>query len=515
MPIASRLVTRPLLTLSIVALANATVHSILAWQHSTPAFFPDEYIYAALGRSLGHGAYAIRGSAAHFPAALEPVLAAPIWRLFSTGTAYHLIQVENALFMSAAAFPAYLLARRVGLDVGWSLACAIYTLVLPSSTLVAYVMADSIAFPLALAAVWLGVAAIDNPQRNVQIAFVAVAALASLARIQYVALFVAYAAAALFVARRNVFREHVPLVATFTIAAAGVALAGPTRILGYYSGILNLHVGGAVARWFLLHLFFLCLEAGVVLVPGAVAALVSPRRRVEFAFSVFASALALLLLIEASTYAANGTGRYKERYVFAILPLLPVAFGLYVRNSRPCRYLVVGVASVVAVAAARLPLTQYSAATFKSDSQFLFAVSYVQERVGAGNASLLIALVATILAAAAALAIVRPYPAAALAATIVVAATASGAAAHMDLVTTRQLRSQLPHPLEWVDAAALGPVTAVVTPNPRPSIQGFSSSGIRRSSARSRWRARARRTRLPPRLATSGTTACSKGCEGT
>jgi hypothetical protein len=462
-PIASRLLTRPLLLLFCVSFANLTLHSVLAWHHSTPTFLPDEYIYAALGRSLGHGDFTIRGATAHFPAGLEPLLAAPIWRLFSTGTAYHLIQVENAVFMSAAAFPVYFLARRVGTGTGWSLACAIYTLALPSSTLVAYIMADSIAFPLALTALALGVAAIDHPRRNVQIAFVAVAALASLARIQYVALFAAYAAAALVVARRNVLREHVVLAATFAIAAVGIALAGPNRILGYYSGILNLHVGGAVARWFFLHLFFLSLEAGVVLVPGAVAALVSPRRRVEVAFSAFASAFALLLLIEAATYAANGTGRYKERYVIAILPLLPIAFGFYLRNRRPSRHLAVGIAAVVAIAAARLPLSQYSTSTFKSDSQFLFAVSYLQERLGAGNASLLIAVIATALAAAAALAIVRPYPAAALAAAIVLAAAASGAAAHMDLVTTRELRSHLPHPLGWVDAAAKGPVVAVVT----------------------------------------------------
>ena len=67
----------------------------------------------------------------HFPALLEPLLAAPLWLVGSTATAYRLVQFENALFMSLAAIPIYLLARRLGLGTRYALASAAFALALP------------------------------------------------------------------------------------------------------------------------------------------------------------------------------------------------------------------------------------------------------------------------------------------------------------------------------------------------------------------------------------------------
>ena len=36
-------------------------------------------------------------------------------------------------------------------------------------------------------------------------------------------------------------------------------------------------------------------------------------------------------------YASNGSDRFKERYLFVLLPLIPLAFGLYLRRGRPAR----------------------------------------------------------------------------------------------------------------------------------------------------------------------------------
>ena len=61
--------------------AALAVRLLLVWQLATPNYFPDEYLYAALARSLAgfHGA-SVRGHAAHFPALLQPLLTAPAWR---------------------------------------------------------------------------------------------------------------------------------------------------------------------------------------------------------------------------------------------------------------------------------------------------------------------------------------------------------------------------------------------------------------------------------------------------
>ena len=59
-------------------LASFAARFVAAWKHP-PRLFPDEYIYAQLANSIAHGRLTIRGQSAHFPALLEPALAAPFW----------------------------------------------------------------------------------------------------------------------------------------------------------------------------------------------------------------------------------------------------------------------------------------------------------------------------------------------------------------------------------------------------------------------------------------------------
>ena len=44
-----------------------------------------------------------------------------------------------------------------------------------------------------------------------------------------------------------------------------------------------------------------------------------------------------LLIVAAGLYASNGAGRFQERYLFSILPLIPLGFGLFLRHGRPAR----------------------------------------------------------------------------------------------------------------------------------------------------------------------------------
>ena len=451
------------LVASIVAV-SAVVRGVVAWQHTTPRYFPDEYIYATLGRSIGHLGFDIRGGIPHFPPILEPVLAAPLWAAFSPATAYHLVQLENAVFMSLAAVPAYLIARRLSLSPGWSVACAAYAVAIPAFTLTAYVMSDPVGYPLALGAVAAAIDAIDRPGRRAQIAFVALATLASLGRIQYVVLFVAYAVAALAVSRRSVLRDHRVVAGTMGLGAAAVVAAGPQRILGYYAGILNLHVGGVAATWFATHAFLVTLAAGVTIIPGAVALLVGPRGRAQTAYAVFVATFAALLLVEASLYAANGEGRFKERYVFVLLPLLAIAFAAWVQNGKQRRGTLVLVAGAIVVAVARLPLSQYATASAKADSQFLFSMGFGQDKLGVATMSLAAALVATALAVWAVLAGPGRRAAGSFAIALAVAIGSSAAAAYVDINVTNAVRQGIPSAPSWVDEHATGQVTAIATP---------------------------------------------------
>jgi hypothetical protein len=454
-----RRVGQPKFALSILVVASTIVRTALTSGHSTPRYFPDEYIYAALGRSIGHGSLAVRGATAHFPALLEPLLAAPIWRLFTAETAYHLVQAENAFSASLAAVPVYFLARRLALSSGFSLLCSVYALLVPSLVLVAFVVSDPVGYVLALSAIAVGVSALDRPSTRAELAFVFFAICASLARVEYLALFPAYLAAAVVVDRRRVLQTQRVALISIVVPSVGAAAVA----FGYYSaGLRSLRFDAGFGRWALLYLFLLTVESGVVMVPGAVAALLRPRGRVETVFACFAATLAMLLLIE-STTPATDPSRFKERYLFALLPLVPIAFGLYLKHGQPLRYLVFALAAVTAVAVARLPLSQYAASTFKTDSQFLFAVSYAESRVGVGTGSLIVAVVATVGATAAALLAVRDFGRLAFMWVIAVSVATTAAAIRLDRQLSGRVRATLPHDLGWVDDAGGGSVTAIAT----------------------------------------------------
>src|SRR5262249_14132292 len=128
----------------IVAL-SAVARALAALAHPAPTYFPDEYLYAAMSRSLGtSGRPLVRGSTAHFPALLEPLLAAPLWAVGSLETSYRLVQFENALFMSLAAVPVYALARHLGLGTRYSLVCAASAVAGPALVYSSSILADPV-----------------------------------------------------------------------------------------------------------------------------------------------------------------------------------------------------------------------------------------------------------------------------------------------------------------------------------------------------------------------------------
>lgn len=451
--------------------ASFLARAVAAIATPTPSFFPDEYIYSALGRSIGEtGRPLIRGEAAHFPALLEPILAAPLWRLASIETAYHLVQVENALFMSLAAIPAYLLARRLELSSTYSLACAAFAVAVPDLVFASYTLADPVAYPLVVAALYAGVVALQAPSPRADALFLALAGLASFARVQYVVLVPAFLGAAILLERRRTLRAHVlpsALLACVAVAAAGL---GMHTLLGYYSGVGRLHLGMATLRWALLDVLLLTLAAGVVLVPGAVIALVRPRGRDETAFALMSLLFAFALLVEAGLYASNGSDRFQERYLFSLLPLVPIAFGVYLRNGRPGRLAAWTLAAAVLAASARLPLSGYAAGIGTTDSPLLASVMYLDGTFGIGNGATIFAAYAALAAIGAAVVARRGGARVAIGGTLAFMAVVSGLAAWQFHSEGRSVRDRFVSPnASWVDDQGLHGVTAVQTRSAPPA----------------------------------------------
>jgi hypothetical protein len=453
------------LRLGSLVVGSLVVRVLASLGHSTPRYFPDEYIYATLGRSIGtHRDLSIRGGPAHFPALLEPLVAAPLWAASSVDTAYRLIQAENALFMSLAAIPAYLIARRLGLGQRYAFLCAGFAVAIPDLVFSSYVLGGPVAYPLVLTAFYAGLAALDRPSLRNEVAFTLSAALAAAARLEYLSLFAGFAVAAIALERRRTLRTHPLLVAA--LAAAGLAIAvRPSRLLGYYSGVLHLHVGADTARWVLVDLFLLSLASGVALVPGAVVALVRPAGRRQLAFSLLASAVGLVTLLEAALFASNGSDRFQERYLYELLPLIPIAFGMLELRRR--RWIgVVAVGGILAAALSLDPLAGYTAGIDVMDSPFLSAVSKL-DVLGAAGGSEVVAVAGTLAALVGVLLALRRRPSVAAAVSIALVALAAVGAWNHDLDLSRRVRPA--YNPSWIDAQGLGDVAAIQTGGAPPA----------------------------------------------
>jgi hypothetical protein len=463
--------------LGTMVISSAALRIATGLAHVTPRYFPDEYIYFSLARSLASGRLEIRGHAAHFPALLEPLLAAPFWLVADVGTAYRLTQGLHAVAMSLAAVPVYLLARRLGLGSWEALACAAFTLVLPALVFSSYVTADAVGFTLALATIYVGTVALERPTRRAQVVFLAFAFLTTFARVQYVVLPIAFAVAAFVVSRGRpltVARRYPLLTGVFSIAVLGALVAGPGRALGYYHGVLSLQVSAdSVARWIGIDAMMLVYAAGVVMIPAALVgtalALVRPASVAEQAFAGFTTGFTAFLLLEAGVYAASGTARFQGRYLEAIAPLVPLLFCLGMRRMGERRAVgaVAAISTGLLLLAAWVPLSGYASGDGKQDSPLLQAVFQLEQLAGVGDGSLVVALAAGILALVAAAAALRPRGGTYVALVVAIVAVGSAAVAgtSYDISRARLSRSTfLPSDPRWVDHAGLGNVSVLVTP---------------------------------------------------
>ncbi len=441
-----------------------------ALAHATPLYFPDEYIYGAIARSVGQtGTIAVRGMPAHFPALLEPLLAAPFWAFGDAELAYRLTQGLHAFAMSLAAIPVYLLCRRIGLGSWFAIGAAAIALASPDMMFSSFVLADPIAYPLVLTAVWLGVRALDRPTRSAQAVFVAVSGLAAFARIQYVVLPVAFICAALLLDRRRV-RAYWPTAALLVLPALAVAALGTSRVLGYYSSVGHQNVPVLSAlKWAAIDTMMLAYSSGWIIVPGALIglayALLRPRLRVERAFAAFTVFLALFLFVEAAIYAARGSTRYQERYLFSLLPLVAPLFGLYVARGWPRRLGVALISAAMLALASRVPLSGFTVADNKQDSPLLFAVYKLEDLTTIENGSLIVALAAGVLSVLAVLIVRRRRGAAtAIAIAVALGVSVSVGAVIFDHTGAADVRAtQRPSDLSWIDDTGLKHVTLVQT----------------------------------------------------
>jgi hypothetical protein len=465
--------------LTVLVAVSAVVRTLVAWNRATPAYFPDEYMYASFGRSIAHGTMpAIRGVPAHFLPLLEPLITAPGWLFPNVDQGYRAVQAIDATFMSLAAIPVYMLARRLGLTTRYSLVAAALSLTIPSLLLSSFVVSEPIAYPIVLGAVAAAVHALDRPGWRSYSLFLVVAALAALARMQFALLLPLFVITVLLVAlREHRFKELIRLqripLAVLVAVAAGLFAVGPARNSGYYPSFLfipNFHPSQAV-HYLGADALVLAFGSGFVLVPGALLglwlAVTRPRARAELAFGIVTVLLTLALLVQAVVY--GNLGFVQERYLFYLLPLWTLAFLLYAQRGWPLKIAHAVVAAALVGAALAQPLSKYAVGGGQAHSAVLFALTWLEKPTGSlGAAAVLIAYTG---AAALVLMIglafrwprlVTPF---AVAFALLVTTGASVAATRYDQSNAGRIKSFVlgDHP-SWVDESGVGPTTLLALP---------------------------------------------------
>ena len=481
---------------TVLVAVSAVVRTLVAWNRATPAYFPDEYMYASFGRSIAHGTLpAVRGVPAHFLPLLEPLITAPGWLFGSVDQGYRAVQAIDATFMSLAAIPVYVLARRLGLTTRYSLVAAALSLTIPSFLLSGFIVSEPIAYPIVLAAIAAAVHALDRPSWRSYSLFLLVAALAALARMQFALILPLFVVAVLLVAVRErrfkalIRTQRIPL-GLLILVAGGLFAAGPARNSGYYPSFLyipNFHPAQA-ARYLGADTLVLAFASGFVLIPGALVglwlAITKPRGRVELAFGVVTVLLTVALLAQAVVY--GDLGFVQERYLFYLLPLWTLAFLLYAQRGWPLKIAHAVVSAALVAAALAQPLSKYAVGGGQAHSAFLFALTWLEKPTGSmGAAAVLIAYTG---AAALVLMIglafrwprlVTPF---ALAFALLVTTGSSVAATRYDQSNARAIKSFVlgDHP-SWVDESGVGPTALLVLPGAKiPDAKLFWNTSLDR-----------------------------------
>ncbi|HEY1317309.1 MAG TPA: glycosyltransferase family 39 protein [Gaiella sp.] len=373
-----------------------------------PYIFVDELIYSELAKSLADtGSFAIRGVPVHGYSILYPALIAPAYRLFDAlPDAYAAAKATNAVAMSLAAVPAWLLARRV---VGrWpALLAAALALVVPSMAYTATIVTENLFYPVALLFAWVLVLVLERPTL-VRVGLLAVVLVAAIATRSQALGFVAAAVLAPFVLAllrwdARVLRPFLPFVGA-AVAIVLLVLGGQLLRGGSLSDLLGAYsvVGeggydvGQVLRFWLWHVEVVTLYICVVPVVALVVLLFQARRLAPALQAHLAATLSLVAtstLVVAAFASRFASDRVQDRYLFFLAPLLGIVLLAWVELGAPRPLLALGVGAVVAVGlVTAFPYDRFVGEPAKSDTFSLIPLWTVNEYLVGGSYRLTVLL---------------------------------------------------------------------------------------------------------------------------
>jgi glycosyltransferase involved in cell wall biosynthesis len=397
--------------LAALYVVSVTVQLALGLRVSSPWIMVDELVYSDMARSFAStGHFLIRGVHGNY-GFVYPLLLSPAYKLLGPMTdVYQWSRVINALVMSTAVVPAYLLARRV-VRPGAALAAAAFAVGIPSMIYAGTLMTENAFYPIFLWLAFALVVALERPTIRNQLVVLLICVLAFETRAQAVSLVVAALTAPLVLAwiergRPRRLKAFAPLYGT---VAAGVVLVAivevargrsPVDVLGSYSKTSSgsYHVW-PVIRWLVLHVAELDL-AVFVLPFAALIVLVANARHLDRRLRVFSAAAVSLtawLVLEVSAFASEYSHRVEERNLFYLMPLFVIALLAWIERGqpRPPRAAIVA-AGVAAALPGAIPFLSLLNITAQSDTLGLQPWWYLGDGLAGRNSVALVAVLVSL-----------------------------------------------------------------------------------------------------------------------
>lgn len=396
-----------------------------AWQLRGPWIIPDELIYAELGRSVAESAaFTVRDEATRVYAIVYAVVIAPAYLLWNEpDSSYRAVKAINAIAMSLAAVPVYLLARRFA-SPGWAVAMAALAVAIPSMAYTGVVMTENLFYPLFVLAALAMVGALERPTLRRQLLLLAAIGAATLTRPQAIVILPAFACAMFlvkFVEAKTRATPHtgdgpsirlrsygllwiVTLgIALVAMAPSAIRGASPLEIFGVYR-----HAFGAIdlaeaARTLLYQFAVLDLSVGVVPFAAAIAlTLLVVRngisRSLLCVWAVTISLTVWTLILVAVISARSGAGapgypalppRIHERYFFYLAPLFfLLALGFFQQRRGGIRTSVTLSAAVAGLLPVTLPIEKFE---FNAQFESLALVPWFDTSLAGGPAPMVFA----------------------------------------------------------------------------------------------------------------------------
>ena len=337
---------------SLLVLVSFVGRAWLARGMAAPFIMVDELIYAELARSFASsGEFLIRDVPATGYGAVYPVLISPAYAVFdSLVDAYGAVKVLNSLFMSLAAVPGYLLARRM-LPVSLSLLAAALVVAVPSMVYTASVMTENVFYPIFLLASLLLVLVLERPTTLRVVALFAVLVLALATRVQALAFAPAILAAPVLFTwfeRRPLriglrpYRWLYGLALGGSLAVLALQLArgrSLSDLLGAYSVVGESgYDAGTVLRYAAWHLEELTLYLGILPVAASIVlvGLVRRQPRPVQAFVAAALPVTAAMTVAVAAFASEFiAGRIQERNLFPVAAFFLIATVVWVHRGAP------------------------------------------------------------------------------------------------------------------------------------------------------------------------------------